>query len=181
MTKKQDMTNRKKLALLLKLTQFFVWQRICPCERLCTYSCWPWHGQSAWGCRGDQLYTVAYDLPSLYLISLQASNCWSPFNDFLLFVFSVKKIVNSACFRFCMRMSDKTAVNALNSKRMVTFFNEFLITTTSFLNGFASECEDKFFELERKLNKIESNLLIIEDKVSTLGFPAYLLVLIYAF
>lgn len=49
---------------------------------------------------------------------------------------------------------------------MVTFFNEFLITTTSFLNGFASECEDKFFELERKLNKIEANLTIIEDKVS---------------
>lgn len=61
-------------------------------------------------------------------------------------------------------MSDKT-VNALNSKRMVTFFNEFLITTTSFLNGFANECDDKFFELERKLNKIESNLVIIEDKV----------------
>lgn len=59
-------------------------------------------------------------------------------------------------------MSDKTA--ALNSKRMVTFFNEFLITTTSFLNGFASECEDKFIELERKINKIESNLVIIEDK-----------------
>lgn len=54
---------------------------------------------------------------------------------------------------------------ALNSKRMQTFFNEFLITTTNFLNQFASECEDKFYELERKLNKIESNLVIIEAKV----------------
>lgn len=54
---------------------------------------------------------------------------------------------------------------ALNSKRMQTFFNEFLITTTSFLNQFANECEDKFFELERKLTKIESNLIIIEQKV----------------
>lgn len=55
---------------------------------------------------------------------------------------------------------------ALDSRRMQTFFNEFLITTTSFLNQFASECEGKFFELERKLNKIESNLIIIEQKVS---------------
>lgn len=54
---------------------------------------------------------------------------------------------------------------ALNGKRMQTFFNEFLITTTSFLNQFASNCEEKFFEFERKLNKIESNLLIVEQKV----------------
>lgn len=58
-----------------------------------------------------------------------------------------------------------TMAMALNSKRMQTFFNEFLITTTSFLNQFANECEDKFFELERKLTKIESNLIIIEQKV----------------
>lgn len=57
---------------------------------------------------------------------------------------------------------------ALNSKRMLTFFNEFLITTTSFLNKFANECEDKFFELERKLTKIESNLIILEEKVSSI-------------
>lgn len=54
---------------------------------------------------------------------------------------------------------------ALNSKRMQTFFNEFLITTTNFLNEFASDCEDKFMHLERKLGKIESNLVIIEQKV----------------
>lgn len=110
------------------------------------------------------------------------SNCLRPFNDFSLFVFSGNNSVTSVCFRISVRrMSDKTAVNALNSKRMVTFFNEFLITTTSFLNGFASECEDKFFELERKLNKIESNLLIIEDKVSSVEFGVYSLVLIDAF
>lgn len=55
---------------------------------------------------------------------------------------------------------------ALNSARMQTFFNEFLVTTTNFLNKFSSECEFKFFEFERKLNRIESNLVIIEAKVS---------------
>lgn len=54
---------------------------------------------------------------------------------------------------------------ALNSKRMQTFFNEFLIATTTFLDQFASDCETKFFEYERKLNRIESNLIIIEAKV----------------
>lgn len=54
---------------------------------------------------------------------------------------------------------------ALNSKRMQTFFNEFLITTTHFLNQFMTDCENKFFEFERKLNRIESNLVIIEAKV----------------
>ena len=44
---------------------------------------------------------------------------------------------------------------AINSKRMQTFFNDFIITTVTFLNDFSSECETKFFELERKLNKIE--------------------------
>lgn len=57
---------------------------------------------------------------------------------------------------------------ALNSKRMQTFFNEFLITTTTFINNFASDCENKFETLERKLYKIESNLTIIEAKVSHL-------------
>jgi WASH complex subunit CCDC53 len=55
---------------------------------------------------------------------------------------------------------------ALNSARMQTFFNEFLTTTTTFLNQFANECECKFFDFERKLNRIESNLVIIEAKVS---------------
>lgn len=54
---------------------------------------------------------------------------------------------------------------ALNSNRMQIFFNEFLITNTHFLNKFTNECENKFFEFERKLNRIESNLTIIEAKV----------------
>lgn len=58
---------------------------------------------------------------------------------------------------------------ALNGKRMQTFFNEFLVTTTSFLNQFSSDCENKFLIFERKLNKIESNLVIVEQKVGTVN------------
>lgn len=54
---------------------------------------------------------------------------------------------------------------ALNGRRMQTFFNEFLVTTTSFLNQFANDCEAKFLEFDRKLYKIESNLTIVEQKV----------------
>ncbi|CAG9812026.1 unnamed protein product [Chironomus riparius] len=56
---------------------------------------------------------------------------------------------------------------ALNSKRMQTFFNEFLISTSTFLNKFMTNCETKFFEFERKLNRIESNLVIIEAKLAS--------------
>jgi Subunit CCDC53 of WASH complex len=55
---------------------------------------------------------------------------------------------------------------ALNSKRMQTFFNEFLMTTTDFLNKFVDDCERKFIEFETKLYRIESNLVIIEAQVS---------------
>lgn len=55
---------------------------------------------------------------------------------------------------------------ALNSKRLTTFFNEFLDTTTNFLNNFSNDCDYKLFEFERKLHRIESNLVIIEAKVN---------------
>lgn len=48
---------------------------------------------------------------------------------------------------------------------MQTFLNEFLITTTNFLNGFVSDVDDRFYEFESKLSKIEGSLLIIEAKV----------------
>lgn len=48
---------------------------------------------------------------------------------------------------------------------MQTFLNEFLITTTNFLNGFVSDVDERFYEFESKLSKIEGSLLIIEAKV----------------
>lgn len=53
---------------------------------------------------------------------------------------------------------------------MQTFLNEFLITTTNFLNGFVSDVDERFYEFESKLSKIEGSLLIIEAKVRDYQF-----------
>ncbi|CAO1428248.1 unnamed protein product [Diamesa hyperborea] len=50
---------------------------------------------------------------------------------------------------------------------MQTFLNEFLITTTNFLNGFVSDVDERFYEFESKLSKIEGSLLIIEAKLAS--------------
>lgn len=56
-------------------------------------------------------------------------------------------------------------MTALDAKRMQTFFNEFTKTTYTFLNSFVQDCENKFFILDRKLQKIETSLLLVEAKV----------------
>ncbi|CAO1423956.1 unnamed protein product [Diamesa serratosioi] len=50
---------------------------------------------------------------------------------------------------------------------MQTFLNEFLITTTNFLNGFVSDVDQRFYEFDSKLSKIEGSLLIIEAKLAS--------------
>ncbi|CRL05388.1 CLUMA_CG017984, isoform A [Clunio marinus] len=56
---------------------------------------------------------------------------------------------------------------ALNGKRMQTFLNEFTMTTTNYLNQFINDCESRFYEFDNKLNKIERNLEIIEQKLAS--------------
>lgn len=48
---------------------------------------------------------------------------------------------------------------------MVAFVNHFLIDTAKFLNSFLVNCENKFIELESRLQKINAELTIIESKV----------------
>lgn len=56
-------------------------------------------------------------------------------------------------------------MSALDAKRMQTFFNEFIVTTYTFLNKFSSVCEQKLVNLERKLTRIEASIILIEEKV----------------
>lgn len=62
------------------------------------------------------------------------------------------------------------AHQGIQKKRMQAFLNEFLITTTNFLNGFVSDVDEQFYEFESKLSKIEGSLLIIEAKVRNYTF-----------
>ncbi|XP_037036986.1 WASH complex subunit 3 [Bradysia coprophila] len=60
---------------------------------------------------------------------------------------------------------DKSQLPPIDQKRLVTFINHFLIDTTKFLNSFLVNCENKFVTLESRLQKINSELTIIESKV----------------
>uniref|UniRef100_A0A1A9WDM0 WASH complex subunit 3 n=1 Tax=Glossina brevipalpis TaxID=37001 RepID=A0A1A9WDM0_9MUSC len=63
---------------------------------------------------------------------------------------------------------DKTQLPALHQKRILAFVNSFLISSCSFLNDFVLKCETKFIELERKLQKVEAALIILETKLASL-------------
>jgi len=58
-------------------------------------------------------------------------------------------------------------VNALSQKRIMTFFNEFVSHTVTFLNKFSSDCEEKLFEVDTILEKLETMLSILEAKLSS--------------
>ncbi|KAM7354308.1 coiled-coil domain containing 53 [Cochliomyia hominivorax] len=63
---------------------------------------------------------------------------------------------------------DKSQLPPLHQKRVLAFVNHFLISSCGFLNEFALQCETKFIELERKLQKIDAALTIIEAKLASI-------------
>ncbi|XP_034475076.1 WASH complex subunit 3 [Drosophila innubila] len=63
---------------------------------------------------------------------------------------------------------DKTQIPPLNQKRILAFVNHFLINTCTFLNEFALNCETKFVQLERQLQRTEAALIILEAKLASI-------------
>lgn len=63
---------------------------------------------------------------------------------------------------------DKTQIPPLNQKRILAFVNHFLISTCTFLNEFALNCETKFVQLERQLQRTEAALIILETKLASI-------------
>ncbi|XP_026465713.1 WASH complex subunit 3 [Ctenocephalides felis] len=59
-------------------------------------------------------------------------------------------------------------VAPLNPKRTLAFVNHFLIKTVTFINNFANVCESHFIEFERKIQKLEASLIILESKLSSI-------------
>lgn len=54
----------------------------------------------------------------------------------------------------------------IHQKRIVAFVNTFLMKTAEFLDQFATICEERFIEVEGKLNRMEAVLSLLETKVS---------------
>ncbi|XP_005191088.2 WASH complex subunit 3 [Musca domestica] len=63
---------------------------------------------------------------------------------------------------------DKSQLPPLHQKRILAFVNHFLISSCSFLNEFSLQCETKFIEIERKLQKVEAALTILEAKLASI-------------
>lgn len=63
---------------------------------------------------------------------------------------------------------DKSQIPPLNQKRILAFVNHFLISTCTFLNEFALNCETKFVQLERQLQRTEAALIILESKLASI-------------
>ncbi|XP_004521883.1 WASH complex subunit 3 isoform X1 [Ceratitis capitata] len=62
---------------------------------------------------------------------------------------------------------DKSQMPPLHQKRVLAFINHFIINSCNFLNDFAMKCETKFIDLERKMQKVDAALTIIEAKLSS--------------
>ena len=58
-----------------------------------------------------------------------------------------------------------SAVEAINQRELVTYFNMFLVRTCSFLNTFSTTCESKLLNLHNRLDIINTNLILLETKV----------------
>ncbi|GAB1867853.1 Coiled-coil domain-containing protein 53 [Camponotus japonicus] len=63
---------------------------------------------------------------------------------------------------------DYTKVPPINQKRTVSFINHFITHTVTFLNKFALCCEERLFEFENKLQKLEASLEILESRLSSI-------------
>ncbi|CAD6234438.1 GSCOCG00001925001-RA-CDS [Cotesia congregata] len=62
---------------------------------------------------------------------------------------------------------DYTKVPPIHQKRTISFINHFIVTTVSFLNKFALTCEEKLYDFENKLQKLEAAVVILESRLAS--------------
>lgn len=62
---------------------------------------------------------------------------------------------------------DYNKVPPINQKRTITFINHFIAHTVTFLNKFSLTCEEKLFEFENKLQRVQASLEILESRLSS--------------
>ncbi|KAK9507317.1 hypothetical protein O3M35_007201 [Rhynocoris fuscipes] len=55
----------------------------------------------------------------------------------------------------------------IHQKRLVTFFNHFIISMVDYLNSFSQSCSYKLFKFEEKISKIEAELRLVESKLNS--------------
>ncbi|XP_032515059.1 WASH complex subunit 3 [Danaus plexippus] len=63
---------------------------------------------------------------------------------------------------------DLSKIAALQQKRTLAFVNHFVITTVQFLNNFSKKCEQRLMQFERKIEKINATMVLLEAKLSSI-------------
>ncbi|CAG9129262.1 unnamed protein product [Plutella xylostella] len=63
---------------------------------------------------------------------------------------------------------DLSKVAALQQKRTLAFVNHFVLSTIQFLNNFMKQCEQQLMQFERKLEKAEAALVILETRLASI-------------
>ncbi|XP_015607154.1 WASH complex subunit 3 [Cephus cinctus] len=63
---------------------------------------------------------------------------------------------------------DYTQVPAIHQKRTIAFINHFIVHTVTFLNKFALSCEERLFNFENKLQRVEASLQLLESRLSSI-------------
>ncbi|XP_041987300.1 WASH complex subunit 3 [Aricia agestis] len=63
---------------------------------------------------------------------------------------------------------DLTKIAALQQKRTLAFVNHYTLSTIQFINIFAKECEEKLMTFERKLEKINATMVLLEARLSSI-------------
>ncbi|XP_043274775.1 WASH complex subunit 3 [Venturia canescens] len=63
---------------------------------------------------------------------------------------------------------DFTKVPPIHQKRTISFINHFVVNAVSFLNKLALNCEEKLFDFENKLQRIEAAVVILESRLASI-------------
>ncbi|KAK0178882.1 hypothetical protein PV327_007725 [Microctonus hyperodae] len=62
---------------------------------------------------------------------------------------------------------DYTKIPPIHQRRTISFINHFIVTTVAFLNKFSLKCEEKLYEFENKLQKLEAAVVILESRLAS--------------
>ncbi|KAJ8730490.1 hypothetical protein PYW08_001903 [Mythimna loreyi] len=63
---------------------------------------------------------------------------------------------------------DLTKIAALQQKRTLAFVNHFVLTNVQFLNNFMKRCEQKLMEFDKKLEKVNAAMVLLETRLSSI-------------
>ena len=63
---------------------------------------------------------------------------------------------------------DSRAVDSIEKKRLLAFFNHFVATNVDFLNNFSRICDSKLAQISRRISRLTQAVELLEAKLSNI-------------